>query len=59
LLAYYGINNEDLLLRPKSSYDLSDGFNLILGSDIFLGEEGNFGQYNNNDMVYVKVRYDF
>jgi len=59
LLAYYGINNEDLLLRPKISYDLSDGFNLILGSDIFLGDEGNFGQYNDNDMLYVKIRYDF
>jgi len=59
LLAYYGINNEDMLLRPKISYDLSDGFNLLLGFDIFLGDEGNFGQYDENDMVYLKVRYDF
>ena len=59
LFSYYGINNEDALLRPKLSYDLSDGFNVLLGSDIFIGENGNFGQYNNNDMVYIKVRYDF
>ena len=59
LLAYYGLNNEDMLLRPKISYDLSDAFNLILGSDIFIGDEGDFGQYDENDMVYLKVRYDF
>ena len=59
LFSYYGINNEDMLLRPKLGYDLSDGFNVLLGTDIFIGEEGNFGQYANNDMVYLKVRYDF
>lgn len=59
LFSYYGINDNDALLRPKLSYDLSDGFNLLLGTDIFVGEEGNFGQYSNNDMVYLKVRYDF
>ena len=23
------------------------------------GEEGNFGQYDENDMLFIKVRYDF
>ena len=59
LFSYYGINDNDALLRPKLSYDFSDGFNVLLGTDIFIGEEGNFGQYNDNDMVYMKVRYDF
>lgn len=59
LFSYYGINDSDALLRPKLSYDLSDGFNLLLGTDIFIGDKGNFGQYSNNDMVYLKVRYDF
>lgn len=59
LFSYYGINDNDALLRPKFSYDLSDGFNIILGTDVFIGKEGNFGQYNDNDMVYLKVRYDF
>ncbi|MDP8267421.1 MAG: hypothetical protein P9L97_01715 [Candidatus Tenebribacter davisii] len=57
--SYYGINNEDALLRPKIAYDLADGFEVQLGANIFVGDEGNFGQYNDNDMVYVKVRYDF
>ena len=59
LFSYYGINDNDALLRPKLSYDFSDGFNVLLGTDIFIGEEGNFGQYNDNDMVYMKVRYDY
>ena len=59
LFSYYGINDNDALLRPKLSYDFSDGFNVLLGTDIFIGKEGNFGQYNDNDMVYMKVRYDY
>jgi len=56
---YYGINNEDALLRPKISYDLADGFEVQLGANIFVGKEGNFGQYDENDMLFMKVRYDF
>lgn len=56
---YYGINNEDALLRPKISYDIADGFEVQLGANIFVGEMGNFGQYDENDMLFMKVRYDF
>lgn len=56
---YYGINNEDALLRPKIVYDFADGFEVQLGANIFVGEEGNFGQYDENDMLFMKVRYDF
>jgi hypothetical protein len=56
---YYGINNEDALLRPKIAYDIADGFEVQLGANIFVGEEGNFGQYDENDMMFMKVRYDF
>jgi len=57
--SYYGINNEDALLRPKIAYDLADGFEVQLGANIFVGEEGNFGQYDENDMLFMKMRYDF
>jgi hypothetical protein len=56
---YYSINNEDALLRPKIAYDIADGFEVQLGANIFVGEEGNFGQYDGNDMLFMKVRYDF
>ncbi|MEA3499842.1 MAG: DUF1302 family protein [Candidatus Marinimicrobia bacterium] len=58
LFSYYGINDGDALLRPKVSYDLSDGFNVLIGTNIFIGDEGNFGQYDENDMVYVKIKYN-
>ena len=56
---YYGLNNEDALLRPKIAYDIADGFEVQLGANIFVGEMGNFGQYNENDMLFMKVRYDY
>ncbi len=56
---YYGLNNSDALLRLSAAYDITDGMEIVLGSDIFLGDEGYFGQYDNNDMVYTKIKYSF
>ncbi|NIA30786.1 MAG: hypothetical protein GWP06_12850 [Actinobacteria bacterium] len=59
LFVYYGFNNNDALVRPKVTYDLADGFELLLGANIFTGSAGWFGQYDNNDMVYTKIKYSF
>ena len=59
LFSYIGLNEPDALLRPKIVYDLTDGLELLFGSNIFLGNEGLFGQYNDNNMVYAKVTYSF
>jgi hypothetical protein len=59
LFSYVGFNNEDALIRPKLTYDFTDGFQLLLGANIFTGDEGRFGQYDNNDMLYFKVKYSF
>ena len=56
---YYGINNEDALLRPKIVYDFADGFEVQLETNIFVGKEGNFGQYYKNDMVNIKLKLSF
>ena len=56
---YYGINNNDALLRPSVSYSIADGLDVTAGSDIFIGDSGTFGQYDNNDMVYIKIKYSF
>jgi len=54
------IDEYDALLRPKITYKMADGFEIILGGNIFLGDkEGNFGQYDKNDMIYSKVKYSF
>jgi hypothetical protein len=59
LFGYYGINEEDMLLRPKISYSFADGFDIITGANLFFGETGNFGQFDDNDMVYAKIKYSF
>jgi len=59
LFSYIGLNNSDALIRPKITYDLADGFELLLGANIFVGSEGRFGQYDHNDMVYTKIKYSF
>lgn len=59
VFSYIGLNNLDALIRPKVIYDLADGFELLLGANIFVGDEGRFGQYDNNDMVYTKIKYSF
>ncbi|MBN2856859.1 MAG: hypothetical protein JXN63_00510 [Candidatus Delongbacteria bacterium] len=59
LFGYYGINEEDMLLRPKISYSFADGFDIITGANLFFGETGSFGQFDDNDMVYAKIKYSF
>jgi len=59
LFSYIGLTNEDALIRPKLTYDFTDGFQFLLGANIFTGNEGRFGQYDNNDMLYFKVKYSF
>jgi len=59
LFSYIGLNYHDALIRPKVTYDLADGFEILLGANIFVGSEGRFGQYDNNDMVYAKFMYSF
>lgn len=59
LFAYIGLNDEDALIRPKAVYDIYDGLKLEAGANIFTGDKGMFGQFNENDMVYFKLRYDF
>ncbi len=59
MFSYFDLNNDGSLARPKISYDLIDGFKIIVGFNIFNGEEGKFGQYDDNDMVYSKIKYSF
>jgi len=59
LFSYIGLNNKDALIRPRIYYDISDGFEILFGANIFTGETGRFGQYNKNDMVYAKIKYSF
>ena len=60
LFSYVGLNYGDALIRPKVTYDFSDSFSILLGSNIFVGDErGMFGRYDDNSMIYTKIKYSF
>ena len=60
LFTYVGLNYGDALIRPKVTYDYSDSFSILLGSNIFVGDErGMFGRYDDNSMIYTKIKYSF
>jgi len=60
LFSYIGLTKSDALIRPKVSYDFDDSFSILLGGNIFVGDEdGMFGRYNDNSMVYAKIKYNF
>jgi hypothetical protein len=60
LFSYVGLNYGDALIRPKMTYDFSDSFSILLGSNIFVGDErGMFGRHTNNSMIYTKIKYNF
>ena len=60
LFSYVGLNYGDALIRPKVTYDFSDSFSIIAGANIFVGDErGMFGRYDENSMVYTKIKYNF
>jgi hypothetical protein len=53
------LNEGDALIRPKVTYDFVDGFQIMLGANLFVGDEGQFGRYDKNDMIYTKLKYSF
>ncbi len=60
LFSYIGLTKGDALIRPKITYDFEDSFSILLGSNIFVGDRaGQFGQYQDNSMVYTKIKYNF
>jgi hypothetical protein len=60
LFSYIGLTKKDALIRPKITYDFDDSFSILLGANIFVGDEnGQFGQYQDNTMIYTKIKYNF
>ncbi|MCP4457381.1 MAG: hypothetical protein GY816_05050 [Cytophagales bacterium] len=57
--SYHGFNDEDALIRFRGFYYPQDAVSIELGTNIFLGTEGAFGQYNTNDMIYSRIKYSF
>ncbi len=59
LFSYVGIEPWNALVRPTVSYDFPGGIQALVGTNLFFGDEGTFGQFDSNDMVYAKLKYSF
>lgn len=57
--SYHGFNNNDALIRFRGFYYPQDAVSIELGTNIFVGDQGTFGQYGDNDMVYARIKYNF
>lgn len=60
LFGYYGITTQDSLIKPKLSYKFTDELELSIGGYLFFGNNnGTFGQYSKNNMIYIKTKLNF
>lgn len=58
-MGYFGINEKDGFVRTNMDYALTDEIHLLCGVDLFFGDTGMMGQYNENDEVWLKAKYSF
>jgi hypothetical protein len=57
--AFIGLNNGDIFDRSRIEYALTDELHVSIGLDVFIGDSGTFGQYRDNDELWMKVKYSF
>ncbi|GAB1484196.1 hypothetical protein MASR2M78_30130 [Treponema sp.] len=59
LFSYLSLDTQSGLVKPKITWNLSDGLELSSGAYIFFGDEGDYGQYDKNDGIYVGAKLSF
>jgi hypothetical protein len=58
-MVYYGFEDDDMYNKLEADYAVTDDFHAVIGTDIFIGDEGMYGQYEDQSQVWIKARYDF
>lgn len=58
-MIYYEPDGEDGFNRFSLDYAVNDDLHFLTGIDYFFGDEGEFASYDDNDSLWVKVKYDF
>ncbi|MBU0984136.1 MAG: hypothetical protein KKA42_09725 [candidate division Zixibacteria bacterium] len=58
---FFSPSDEDVYFRFSGSYKYSDELTLAVGGNVFAGEHPNtdFGQFQQNDNLYLKMTYGF
>ena len=61
LFTFYSPSDQDMYLRPKAHYKISDSWAVEGGGNIFVGDEDHtfFGQFEDNTNMYAAMRYSF
>ncbi|MFO7801804.1 MAG: hypothetical protein R6V55_05875 [Desulfovermiculus sp.] len=61
LFTFYSPTDQDIYIRPKTSYELTDAWTVEAGGNIFQGDHDwtFFGQFEDNSNLYAAVRYSF
>ena len=58
-MLYYGFNEKDIYDQIAIDYAVTDELHLFCGVDIFAGDEGYFGSYEDNSQMWFKMKYSF
>ena len=61
LFTFYSPTDSDAYLRPRLAWQVNDQWKVTAGANVFFGKSDwtEFGQLENNDNVYARVRYNF
>ncbi|MBM9616920.1 hypothetical protein JWJ90_21905 [Desulfobulbus rhabdoformis] len=58
-MLYWSVDDGEIFNRIKAEYEMRDGLHLSAGVDIFSGDDGQYGVYEDNSQVWVNVKYSF
>ncbi len=58
-MVYWQLDQGEIFDRFKISYDFNDNIALFAGIDVFSGDDGPFGQYEENTQMWVKIKYSY
>ncbi len=60
LKAFYGFNEKDWMINPYVEYSITDNLKVRPGAYLYAGpEDSDMGQFDNNDMMYLRISYAF
>jgi len=61
IFVFYSPIDHDTYLRPSLSWKATDAWSLVVGSNVFLGNQNNsdWGQFKGNSNLYCRLRYSY
>ncbi|TVQ18337.1 MAG: hypothetical protein EA382_17840, partial [Spirochaetaceae bacterium] len=57
--SYVGFNAPDALVKVGVTWAPADALSFRAEGNLFFGDEGQFGAYDDNDLVVISTRYSY